>query len=53
MTLLYTPCVATISTIKKETNSWKWAIFAAVYTFFIGWLMAVLVFQVGTVLGFA
>lgn len=53
MTLLYTPCVATISTIKKETNSWKWAVFAAVYTFFIGWLMAVLVFQVGTVLGFA
>lgn len=53
MTLLYTPCVATISTIKKETNSWKWAIFATLYTFFIGWLMAVLVFQVGIGLGFA
>lgn len=53
MTLLYTPCVATISTIKKETNSWKWAVFAAGYTFSVGWLMAVLVFQVGTFLGFS
>ena len=32
MTLLYTPCAATIATIKKETNSKKWPIFTAVYT---------------------
>ncbi|MDI9476070.1 MAG: ferrous iron transport protein B [Natronincolaceae bacterium] len=53
MTLLYTPCVATIATIKKETNSVKWAIFAMVYTFAIGWTMAVLVFQTGRLLGFS
>ena len=52
MTLLYTPCVATIATIKKETNSVKWAIFAMVYTFAIGWIMAVLMFQIGRLLGF-
>lgn len=53
MTLLYTPCAATIGTIKKETNSNKWAIFTAVYTFAIGWLMAVLIFQIGKLLGFS
>lgn len=53
MTLLYTPCAATIATIRNEMNSGKWALFTAVYTFFVGWIMAVLVFQIGSLLGFA
>lgn len=53
MTLLYTPCAATLGTIKKETNSYKWTIFSAVYSFVIGWIMAVLVFQIGSLLGFS
>lgn len=52
MTLLYTPCASTIATIKKETNSYKWAVFSVVYTFAIGWFAAVLIFQVGRLLGF-
>lgn len=52
MVLFYTPCAAAIATVKKETNSYKWAIFMAVYTFIIGWVSAVLVYQVGTLLGF-
>lgn len=52
MVLFYTPCAATIATVKKETNSYKWPIFTALYTFAIGWLAAVLVFQIGTLLGF-
>lgn len=52
MTLLYTPCAATLGIIKKETNSYKWMIFSAVYTFAIGWVMAVLVFQIGSLLGY-
>ena len=51
MTLLYTPCVATLATIRKETGSAKWALFSATYSFGIGWLGAVLVFQVGRLLG--
>lgn len=51
MTLLYTPCVATLATIRKETGSAKWALFSAIYSFGIGWLGAVLVFQVGRLLG--
>ncbi len=53
MTLLYTPCAAVIGTIRKETNSYKWAIFTALYTFAIGWVGAVLVFQIGQLLGFS
>lgn len=52
MVLLYTPCAATIATIKQETGSNKWAAFAAIYTFVIGWVAAVLVYQIGTLLGF-
>ena len=52
MTLLYTPCAATLGTIKKETGSGKWALFSALYTFAIAWAMAVLIFQVGRLLGF-
>ncbi|MCY6369612.1 ferrous iron transport protein B [Clostridium ganghwense] len=52
MTLLYTPCAAALGAIKRETNSYKWTLFAAAYTFAIGWVAAVLVFQVGRMLGF-
>jgi len=53
MTLLYVPCVATIGTIKKETNSTKWAVVSAVVSCVIGWVGAVLVFQIGSLLGFS
>lgn len=53
MTLLYTPCAATLGTIRKETGSGKWALFSAVYAFAIGWLLAVAVFQIGSLMGFA
>ncbi len=53
MTLLYTPCAAVIGTVKKETNSYKWAVFMALYTFAIGWIGATLVFQIGRLLGFS
>lgn len=51
MTLLYTPCAAVIGTIKRETNSTKWAAFTAFYTFAIGWIVSVLIFQVGRLFG--
>ncbi|TEB07828.1 Ferrous iron transport protein B [Pelotomaculum schinkii] len=51
MTLLYIPCAAVIGTIKRETNSWTWTAFAVAYTLVLGWLMAVLVYQFGRLLG--
>ncbi|QQY79825.1 ferrous iron transport protein B [Keratinibaculum paraultunense] len=53
MILLYTPCTATLATIKKETGSSKWALFTAVYTFIIGWICSVLIYQIGRILGFS
>lgn len=52
MTLLYTPCAAVIGTVKRETGSTKWAIFMVIYPFVIGWISAVLIYQIGSLLGF-
>ncbi|MCR1970735.1 ferrous iron transport protein B [Clostridium cochlearium] len=52
MTLLYTPCAAAIGTIKKETNSTKWTLFSIAYTFVLAWVVSVLIYQVGSLLGF-
>lgn len=45
--MLYMPCIATLSIIKKETQTWKWTIFAAVYTTGVAVLFATIVYQVG------
>ena len=45
--LIYFPCVATIVAIKHESGSWKWALFAAVYTTALAWVVSALVYQVG------
>lgn len=52
MTLLYAPCAASLGVIRKETNSTKWALFALFYSLLIGWTAAVLIYQVGRLLGF-
>ncbi len=45
--LLYTPCVAVIGVIKRETNSWKWTGFSVVYQFVVAWSVAFLFYRVG------
>ncbi len=49
--MLYAPCIATLVTIGRESGSWKWAAFSAVYSTGLAWLVAAVVFQVGTALG--
>ncbi len=46
--LLYVPCAAAIGTIRGETNSWKWAGFAVLYTTVVAWIIATLIFQIGS-----
>ena len=48
--LLYFPCIATIAAIKNETGSWRWALFAAVYTTVVAWVVSALVYQIGGLL---
>lgn len=45
--LIYFPCIAVVAAIKKESGSWKWAIFMAVYTTGLAWILAFLVNQIG------
>lgn len=39
-TLLYFPCIATIATIKQETESWGWTAFAVVYSTTVAYIVA-------------
>jgi ferrous iron transport protein B len=50
--LLYLPCLATVTTIRRETGSYKWMAFSILYSTSIAWLMAFCVYQVGKLLGF-
>lgn len=45
--LLYTPCIASIVTIKKETNSLKWTSFAIVFQMAVAYIISVIIYQVG------
>ena len=46
--LIYFPCIATIVAIKEESHSWGWALFSVFYSTGLAWLVAFLVFQVGS-----
>ena len=50
--LTYIPCVATIAVIYKETRSLRWTSFAVGYGFFLAWLLAFLVYQLGSLMGY-
>ena len=41
-------CAATIAVIRRETNGWKWPLFAWTYMTAVGYLGALLVFQLGS-----
>jgi ferrous iron transport protein B len=41
-------CAATVAAIRRETNTWRWPIFSWVYMTTVGYLGALLVFQLGT-----
>jgi ferrous iron transport protein B len=46
-TLLYTPCVAAIATVKRELGSIKGTIFVILYQTGIAWLAAFCVYKIG------
>ena len=50
MHMLYSPCIAAVATIKKETGSWRWTIGMVVFQLAVAWLAAVVVFQIGSLL---
>jgi len=48
--LIYFPCVAVIAAIKRESGSWKWAVFEIFYTTGVAWLVSFIVYQTGTLI---
>ena len=49
--LLYTPCVSAVAAIRRETGSWKYTLLSVLMQLGVAYVMALLVFQVGSLLG--
>ena len=45
--LLYIPCAAALATIRKESGSWAWMGFTALFQLAVAWVVTFLVYQVG------
>lgn len=50
--LLYLPCLATVTAIRRETGSTKWMFFSIIYSTALAWAVAFIVYQGGQLLGF-
>ena len=44
--LLYFPCIATLTAISRETESWKYALFSATYNTALAWILAFITFRI-------
>jgi len=51
-TLIYTPCLAAVAVIRRETNSWKWALFSVGYSVVLAWVVSFGVYRMGLFLGY-
>lgn len=50
--LLYTPCLATVAAIRKETGSWKWTLLSIGISLTVAYMISLLVYQAGKIVGF-
>jgi len=48
--MVYSPCLVTIAVIRRETGSWRWPLFATVYTTTLAFVLATGVYQVGSLI---
>lgn len=46
--LLYVPCIATVATIKKESNSWRFTGKLLLFQILLAWGVSTLVYQLGS-----
>lgn len=47
--MIYSPCVPTLGVLWRESGSWKWAAFAAVFSTVLAYVIAVGVYQIGNI----
>ncbi|MFJ5622515.1 ferrous iron transport protein B [Peribacillus loiseleuriae] len=50
--LLYVPCLATVAAVQKETGSAKWTWFSVIYALVIAYIVSIIIYQGGRLLGF-
>ena len=48
--LLYIPCVATLATIRKESKSWAWTGFTALFQLAVAYVITLIVYQIGALI---
>ena len=46
--LLYSPCMAAVAAIRRETHSWRWTLEMVAFQVALAWGAAAIVFQVGS-----
>jgi ferrous iron transport protein B len=51
-TLIYSPCLAALAVLRRETNSWKWTAFSFTYSTALAWVIALAIYQTGSLLGY-
>lgn len=44
--LLYCPCIATVTAIVRETQSWRYGLFSIVYNTAVAWVIAFIVYRI-------
>ena len=44
--LIYFPCIATITAIVRETESWKYGAFSMLYNTAVAWLLSFVTYRV-------
>jgi ferrous iron transport protein B len=49
--MLYSPCIATLAVMRRETGGWRWPAFATLYTTLLAFIAAVAIFQLGSFFG--
>ncbi len=49
--LVYTPCLATVAAIRRETGSWGWTGFSVGYSLTLAWILAFIIYRGGLILG--
>jgi ferrous iron transport protein B len=50
--MFYAPCFVSVVCIAREAGSWKWGLFSMVFNTLLAFLLAVLVYQGGSMIGF-
>jgi ferrous iron transport protein B len=48
--LVYMPCIAVVATVRKESGTWKWALFLIIYTTLLAWILSFSVYQIGSLI---